>query len=157
MPANDRGFVMSAIARPRLSIEAFENGSIDVDAFDHEAHVYIAWLYLDRFELSEAIGRFDTALRELTAQLGVPDKYHATVTWFFMLLIAERRAARSDTDWLDFRRRNRDLFAGSKILHSYYTPETLASDRARRTFVLPDRPCAPVEPGACREDEPESL
>jgi hypothetical protein len=148
---------MSATARPPLSIEAFENGSIDVDAFDHEAHVYIAWLCLDRFELSEAIGRFDTALRALTARLGIPDKYHATITWFFILLIAERRAARPETDWFDFRRRNRDLFAGRKILHSYYTPETLASDRARRTFVLPDRRGECAGPGARRTDELASL
>ena len=35
---------MNTAIMPELSIEAFESGSIDAEAFDHESHVYIAWL-----------------------------------------------------------------------------------------------------------------
>jgi hypothetical protein len=34
-----------------FTIDAFERGEIDPEAFDHEAHVYMAWLYLERFAL----------------------------------------------------------------------------------------------------------
>ena len=77
----------------QLTIERFENGNISAEEFDHEAHLYVGWLYVTEFELSDAIARFERALKRLTAKLGVPDKYHATITWFFMLLIAERRDA----------------------------------------------------------------
>ena len=130
---------MNAAAKPAFTVNAFENGAIDPDAFDHEAHVYVAWLYLERFPLLEAIAKFDAALRRLTVSLGIPGKYHATITWFFMMLIAERRDAVPDSDWFRFRRDNDDLVGNGKILQCYYDSETLASDRARQSFVLPDK------------------
>jgi hypothetical protein len=122
-----------------FSVDAFERGEIDPQAFDHEAHVYVAWLYLERFALPAGLEKFDAALRRLTVQLGVPDKYHATITWFFLLLIGERRSADPGADWQQFRRRNADLIEDAGILERYYSRQTLASDRARRAFVLPDR------------------
>ena len=132
---------MSAAALPRVSIEAFESGEIDVEAFDHEAHIYLGWLYVTRYETPDAICRLCTALKELTAGLGIPDKYHETITWFFLLLIAERRAASPAADWFSFRRNNDDLFSrgDDSILHRHYRHETLGSQLARETFVLPDR------------------
>jgi hypothetical protein len=122
-----------------LSVEAFERGQVDAAAFDHEAHVYAAWLYTGRFALPEAIERFTAALRRLTVNFGAPEKYHETISWFFLLLIAERRHD-SGNDWTAFRRRNDDLFEPSRhILERYYRAETLAGEKARRSFVLPDR------------------
>jgi hypothetical protein len=130
---------LNAAVLAGFTVEAFERGEIDPEAFDHEAHVYLAWLYLERFPLPEALGKFDVALRRLTVKLGVPGKYHATITWFFLLLIAERRNADPGADWNRFRRRNADLVEDGGLLGRYYSRRTLASDRARQSFVLPDR------------------
>ena len=132
---------MNAAAFSSLSIEAFEHGEIDSERFDHEAHVFVAWLYLERYPLLIAIEKFDAALRRLTRKLGVPGKYHATITWFFMLLIEQRRNNEPGSDWSRFRAVNDDLTANGGILKLYYTRETLQSERARQSFVLPDR-CA---------------
>ena len=96
---------MNAVLKPDFSIDAFELGEIDPDAFDHQAHVYVAWLYLERFPLPVALEKFDAALRRLTVKLGIPGKYHATITWFYLLLIGERRADEPGADWFRFRRR----------------------------------------------------
>ncbi len=132
---------MNAVAIPEISLDAFEEGTIDAEAFDHEAHVYVGWLYLEHYPLLESIDRYSVSLRRLTARLGVPGKYHETITWFFLVLISERRAQTSHTNWFEFRRKNDDLFHGSRILGRYYSKELLTSDRARQTFILPDR-CA---------------
>ena len=132
---------MKAAEIPDLSVEAFERGEIDSERFDHEAHVFVAWLYLERYPLLTAIEKFDTALRQLTLKLGVPGKYHATITWFFMLLIEQRRKDEPGSDWARFRADNNDLIANGSMLKHYYTKETLQSERARQSFVLPDR-CA---------------
>lgn len=129
---------MNAVVAPQLSIEAFEAADIDGDDFNHEGHIYVAWLYLNRYSLADALARFTCALQHLTVELGVPEKYHATVSWLMMLLIAERRSG--DNDWPSFRRRNDDLFVDAlTILRRYYTEDLLWSDRARTSFVLPDR------------------
>ncbi len=123
---------------PRLSIEQFEDGNVDAGQFDHEAHVYVGWLYVQAFDLAEAVVRFDGALRRLTERLGVPGKYHATITWLFLVLINER--ALPGESWDAFRSRNEALFRDSKTtLERYYSDTLLFSDAARRHFVLPDR------------------
>ena len=130
--------MMSSIEHPDLTIEQFESGSIDPEIFDHEAHVYVGWLYVQQYDLADAMARFDSALRRLTRKLGVPGKYHATITWIFLLLIAER--SRAGEGWQTFKTRNRDLIDESKsALGRYYSEELLFSEAAREQFVLPDR------------------
>ena len=108
---------MSALPQPSssysnsISIEDFEQGDIDPDQFDHEAHVFVGWSYLQQYEPEDSIARFSEALRRLTKKLGNEWKYHETITWFFMILIAERRAKLESHDWHTFKRRNADLFA----------------------------------------------
>ena len=121
-----------------LTIERFENGNIAAEEFDHEAHLFVGWLYVTEFELSDAIARFEKALKRLTADLGVPDKYHATITWLYLMLIAE--TSEKNESWQRFRARNTDLFGDSKAtLRRYYSDARLFSDRARKQFVLPDK------------------
>jgi hypothetical protein len=123
-----------------ISIEAFEDGAVDPDQFDHEAHIYVGWSYLEQFELEEAIDRFSAALRRLTKKLGVETKYHETITWFFMILIADRRSTSETNNWQVFRQCNADLFARRpSIVSQYYSNERLGTSLARTQFVLPDR------------------
>jgi N-formylglutamate deformylase len=121
-----------------LTIRRFETGQIDAEHFDHEAHVYVGWLYLQAYDLAAAIARFDKALGRLTNKLGVPEKYHATITWAFLILINE--CCRDGDSWPAFRSRNSHLITDSKtLLGRYYSDRLLFSDRARRQFVFPDR------------------
>jgi hypothetical protein len=129
---------MTLTCSESIRIEDFERGDVDPEQFDHEAHIFVAWSYLQKHELQESIARFCKALRNLTKKLGVESKYHETITWFFMILIAERKAA--SEDWQAFKRRNADLFAKQpSIISAYYSSERLGSLLARTQFVMPDR------------------
>lgn len=130
----------TAECRESISVEGFESGSIDPELFDHEAHVYIAWLYLQQYDLEEAIAKFSSALRRLTKKLGIESKYHQTLTWFFLILIAERQASLKSDDWQSFRRANADIFATKpSIIKRYYSNERLDMSLARKQFLMPDR------------------
>lgn len=120
-----------------LTITEFERCEVDPARFDHKAHVAIAWVYLDRFGEAVATDRFVTALRALTAHLGVPGKYHETITRFYLAVIAERRRGSTTTDWDAFRAENADLLDPA-LLHRHYSRERLASDEARRRYLAPD-------------------
>jgi len=74
-------------------IAELEAGTIDPEQFDHRAHVYVAWSYLRRYSLAESILRFTAALRRHTVKLGASDKYHETITWFYLIEIEKRRNA----------------------------------------------------------------
>ena len=45
---------MSAANDPHWTIESLENGTLDVESFNHEAHIYVGWLYLGRYPLASA-------------------------------------------------------------------------------------------------------
>ena len=93
-----------------FTMERFEAADVDPALFDHEAHVYVAWLYLCALPRDEAIARFDAALQRLTTSIGAAAKYNAMITWLFMMLIAER--TRDGENWSAFRARNADLIDG---------------------------------------------
>ncbi|MGI9221392.1 MAG: hypothetical protein ACR2QS_10205 [Woeseiaceae bacterium] len=131
---------MNALARPAVSIDALEQATVDAESFDHESHVYAAWLYLERWPLLEATERFCSAIRRLTIKLGADTKYHATITCFFMQLINERRQTSPATNWMRFRRDNADLVCDAgETLGRYYSEELLGSELARQHYLLPDR------------------
>lgn len=98
---------MSIPDEPNITLEQFERGTIEPALFDHEAHVYMGWLYVSQFGRQDAIRRFDAALRRLVSKLGAESKYNAMITWLFLVLIADR--AQPDEDWAAFRARNIDL------------------------------------------------
>lgn len=120
-------------------VEAFEQGTIDPGSFDHEAHILVGWRYLQEYTLIEAIDRFTAALRRLTRKLGVASKYHETITWFYLIKIAERSSLRDAADWPEFKRANPDLFARHPgLVDKHYSRSLLSSETAKRLFVLPD-------------------
>lgn len=108
-------------------------------AFHHRDHVRVAWLYLRRHGLLGALARFPPDLRRFAAAKGRPEIYHETVTCAFLVLIHERIEPGSD-DFDDFVRSHPELLRWRpSVVDGYYSPALLASEPARRCFVLPDR------------------
>ena len=120
-------------------VVAFESVELPAGAFDHTAHVRVGWWYLTHFPFGDALARFSVALRRFAEANGASGKYHETITVAYMALIAERIETAPGLAWPAFIERHPELLAQPSILASYYARETLASDRARRIFVLPDR------------------
>jgi hypothetical protein len=122
-------------------IGTFDAGKEPPGGFHHREHVRVAWYYLQHAPLPEALVRFSTNLRRFAVARGKPGLYHETITTAFLLLINERLDGDAKAlAWPDFAERNGDLLTWNpSALDRYYRPGTLASDRARRTFVMPDR------------------
>ena len=124
----------------RALVDAFEATTLAADDFPHAAHVRVGWYYLRHFPMLDAMARFKTALQRFATAKGKPDRYHETITIAYLVLIAERLVDARGLTWDEFAARNPDLFTWTpSILARYYSEETLASDRARQVFVLPER------------------
>jgi len=118
-------------------LAAFEACEIANTEFHHADHVRVAWIYLRKLPLLQAIEQFTKSLRRFATHHGAPMLYHETITLAYLLLIHERMNGEASFD--DFRANNPDLFTWKpSILDRYYNAETLTSDRARSAFVLPD-------------------
>ena len=86
----------------------------------------------------------------VAASLGKSGLYHETITVAYLLLIRERMERGNEARFEEFAARNTDLLCWRpSVLERYYREDTLASDLARRCFVLPDRLAGPSagEPG----------
>lgn len=123
-----------------LLLLGFEDCTLPNEAFHHEEHVRVAFLYLTRYSTLEALERFSRSLRKFAEAHGKRTLYNETVTWAYMLMIRERMARGSARGWSEFRAANLDLLDRERdILKKYYTTETLQSALAKTTFVFPDR------------------
>jgi hypothetical protein len=122
-------------------VAAFEDCTLPLESFRHADHVRMAFLYLGRYPLLEAIREFSASLLKFAVAYGKTNLYNETMTWAYLLLIRERlaRAGRPQT-WAEFSAGNADLLDWSNnILRKYYRDETLTSGLAKTTFVFPDR------------------
>ena len=108
----------------------------------HAEHVRLAFAYLSRFPVLQALDRFASALKRLATARGKTGLYHETITHAYFFLIRERMARCGACGWLEFSRRNPDLLVWRDgILGRYYRDATLKSDLARSVFVFPDKCC----------------
>jgi hypothetical protein len=118
---------------------SFETCAIDPAAFNHAAHVRIAYIYLCGHSIDEATERMKGSLLAFLEHFGVDrSKFHETMTraWIlavrhFMELSAPSASSR------DFIAANPQLL-DARILLRHYSAETLFSQGARTAFVQPD-------------------
>lgn len=122
-------------------VRTFEAGREPDGGFHHREHVRVAWYYLQQYALPEALSRFSGALRAFAAAQGKPNLYHETITVAYILFINERLdGAARNLPWEAFADGHPELLAWKpSLLDRYYSEGTLRSDRARRTFVLPEK------------------
>jgi hypothetical protein len=121
-------------------LRRFEDTSLPTASFSHRQHVRVAWLYIGRVGMPDAIAVFSEALQRFATAKGAHTLFHVTITWAYLLLVNQRQQQCCARTWEEFAALNPDLLTWKpSILDDYYTHDVLWSDHARRTFVMPDR------------------
>lgn len=121
-------------------LSAFLDGSMPPAGFDHYGHVRIAWIMLRRYPLKEAIAATCDGIKNLANHLGVPGKYHRTLTEALVRLMAHGYAADPHCSWETFIARNPELMNDAKgLLAKHYSDARMAATEARLSFMAPDR------------------
>lgn len=122
----------------RVLLQGFLDGTLE--EFHHEQHVHVAWLFVRQHGMPAALGAFSEAIQGFARAKGAHGLYHETITWAFLLLIADRQARCGAPTWQAFAAVNTDLLVWKpSILDRYYSKGLLTSELARRTFLMPDR------------------
>ena len=117
---------------------ALEDGKIDNAHFKHFHHLHVAWVYLaESNSIEQATARMGATLRKFAAASNVPEKYHQTVTTFWMRILALLRDWDQRCSLDDWVARNPELLEKTFPLR-YYSPERLFSKTARVLWVEPD-------------------
>ena len=120
-------------------LDRFVDATLPASEFHHQQHVQVAWLFVRRYGMPAALAEFSTAIKRFADAKGATGLYHETITWAFLLLIAERQARNPVNSWEEFAAANADLLTWQpSVLERYYSKELLASGLAKRTFLMPD-------------------
>ena len=86
MPSSRRAVHMTDTELTR----ALERGQIANDKFHHLSHLHVAWVYLsESSSLEEAAARMSATLRRFAASAGKAEKYHETITFFWIRILAQ--------------------------------------------------------------------
>jgi hypothetical protein len=120
---------------------AFEAGKVTVDAFDHVAHMRVAWVYLrEEGSADAALPRMRHAIQAFALAAGRPQRYHETITVVWLrLLDGARRRAGVPCELSELLPQFPEL-ANKDLPLKYYSNDRLFSDDARARFVPPDLP-----------------
>ena len=118
-------------------LERFVRGESDAGNFPHREHVRMAFEMLRRYDFAETAWLYSRALRLMTARVGKPEAFNQTTTIAFLSLIAERMERSGAPDFAAFVRAHPEML-DKRALSRWYRPDQLATEIARRTFVLPE-------------------
>ncbi len=120
-------------------LHGFVSTELPIDQFHHEQHVRVAWMFVRAHGMPAALDEFTSAIKRFADAKGATGLYHETITWAFLLIIAERAARTPADTWDAFAADNADLLSWKpSLLERYYSKELLTSALARTTFVMPD-------------------
>lgn len=126
-------------------LEQFDAGTLDLAAFDHEAHFRAAWLCLRAAPFRDALGRLRRGLKRLAISAGQPQRYHETITVAYARLIQRQMRSLGDPSWEEFKARSGELLAPQLgAVRALYDASVIDSPDARKTFVPP--PAWNIEP-----------
>jgi hypothetical protein len=101
---------------------ACERGDVQAAGFRHADHLHLALAYLrECATVEEATERMAATLRRLAAAAGHPEKYHHTLTVFWMRAVA--------------------ALLDQSLPLEYYSRDRLFSDDARSEWLDPDLKC----------------
>ena len=106
--------------------------------FRHRDHLRLAWLHVRQLGPEGAAHSVTEAIRQFAAAQGVPDKYHDTMTRFWVALVAHTRTQRPDIDDFD---RFLEVFPWlleKDLPFRHWRRETMMSAAARAAWVEPD-------------------
>ena len=115
-------------------LSALHTCRLSTSEFRHADHLRLAWLHLQREPLEQALVNVRTGIQNFAAHHGVHDLYHETITVAWVRLLATHHERSFD----EFLAGNENML-NKDLLHRFWTPELLASERAKREWVEPDR------------------
>lgn len=113
-------------------------GTLAAEDFTHHDHVGVAAQALIEADFGTAHDWIADGIRALATRAGAPDKFSATITFFYLSEIAERLARQTSETGEAFVANNPDLLA-SEFLKDRFSPERLAHPASRKIPLLPDR------------------
>ena len=121
-------------------VSKFEESSLTGEEFHHLEHLQVAWYYICNESLIVAKEKFHRGVLALVAKLDAEDKYHRTLTDFFLDYLAHLRFYLGTNEWSKVEAQCPLIINDAKqIIGFYYSDEVIWSESARTSFIEGDK------------------
>jgi hypothetical protein len=125
-----------------IFLQQFETCVLPQTQFHHREHLKVAYIYLRRHGLADALKKVRTGINAINIAHRVPDApdrgYHETITQAWVRLVdmtlSEYGPAETADSFLD----QHPQLLEKKALRLFYSKEVMMSARAKKEFVEPD-------------------
>jgi hypothetical protein len=125
----------------------FESQILPKECFNHIGHLRLAYLYLQKLELPQAIDKTSQGIIDYADSLGVKDKFHATITYAIVSLMFVRQSESPTPNWQAFIELNEDMATQCMpLLETYFSSDLLMSEKAKNQRVAPDKKPFKISP-----------
>jgi hypothetical protein len=123
-------------------IEAFERRALPFAEWVHAAHIRMAWIYLTRHGLDEALSRARAGIKAFNAANGIVDAplrgYHETITQAWLRVVnATIRGQDPCATSMEFLEAQPHLRVRT-LLRVFYSKNRMLSPEAKGSFLAPD-------------------
>jgi len=119
--------------------QMFDEGTLNPQLFNHEAHIRLAWIHITKYGVEEAIKNICSQLLNFVTNHGVKDKYNETLTiaatkavYHFILKSKSDNFRSFITEFPRLKTHFKEL------MDSHYSNDTYFSEKAKKSFVEPD-------------------
>jgi hypothetical protein len=117
-------------------IEAFESGTLPNAAFHHRDHVRLSWLYLRRDGPEAGSRTILDGIRHFAAAHGAADRFHVTLTLFWVKLVQHLLEAFPAAATFDDLVAHFPRVLDKSLVYQHYIPAHLSS--GRQSWQQPD-------------------
>ena len=120
-------------------IEQFASGTLNPEIFNHEAHLRLAWLYINKLGLKQAEQDVQSQLQNFVEIVGAKDKYHKTLTIVAIRIVNHFMQKSKSNNFVEFINEFPQLKSEFKVLVStHYSFNIFTSEKARIEYLKPD-------------------
>src|SRR5258707_9904156 len=123
-------------------LRAFESGALPNSAFHHRDHLRLAWLYLRRDGPELGTARVIDGIRQFAAAHGSADRFHETLTRFWIGLVHHVDETFPGIDRFDDLLTRHPPMADKSLVYRHYSAEAFGKPDARNSWL--DRDLLPL-------------
>src|SRR5712664_775491 len=122
----------------REFLRLFHDGNLPGEEFRHKGHLRPAWLVLSHHARGEAEKIVAREIRRFAAASGAANRYHDTLTRFWVRLVGHAMENALETKSIDELLARFPFLLDKSLPYRHWRGETFNSDNARVAWVEPD-------------------
>lgn len=119
-------------------VATFLSGTLSPSAFHHRDHLRLAWRLIHRSGLLAATATISQSIRQFATRHGQADKYHETLTQFWVRIVGHLIDARPDITTFEQFLAAFPQLLDKDLPYHHWRRETMQSSAARARWVEPD-------------------